>query len=225
MSAPVPRRTFLLGAATALSTTLGGCAEGIVSPDDATTRSRSPGDPAATPPPSDPAPPTTSRPETTTEPTPIPPPETQLSLDEWYEHAGVGYTVTSIECLTEFEDEATGNARSLPDDERLVIVETKVHNVGAGSDFHYADAPFAVSADGRAYDDVPTVRSFPIDQLPQVDHMARYRAEGRRIEFDETLRSWVVSIVPRSRSCGEVSVVFEVDDDDDGESDYPAEWQ
>lgn len=158
---------------------------------------------------------------TTVESKSIPSPDTQLSLDDWYEHEDVRYTVTSIECLTEFKDEETGNTHSMPEDKLLVVVETKLHNTGELFQYGHP-APFVVAADGRGYEEVPRVGSYWIDEMAEVEHMYRYNAEGHPIAYDETVRSWVVSILPRRHSCEDISVVFEAEDE--GELVYPVEW-
>lgn len=146
-----------------------------------------------------------------------------LSLGEWYEaewyeqqtddREDLAYSVRSIDCMTSFVNEEHGTTHQMPEDEQLLIVETAMRN-NSSDPYQHTRSRFDIAADSQIYhggakfphpDYADGVR---IRDLPEVEHMYQFWANGARISEGRSVTFWEVTVMPRSIDCDDIVVGF-----------------
>lgn len=227
---PSRRRLLQLGCS-ALSLALAGCS-GERERRETTGASRT------APPTTAPPEPTTSTP-TTNEPTssapatdestadepatPLPPTEQRYPFGGWHVDEPWKLTVAEMELSTTFRTD-DGETYEMPDGEQLLVVTARVENVGTRR--HGYTGALDGLIDGRVYEDDYSFEhpdyehGIGLDELAQVEHVARYRPHAHQVEPGDIVSSWLAWTVPRDVTQETVRIGY--DPDNDGS--YPIRW-
>lgn len=135
--------------------------------------------------------------------------------------------VASVSLDTTFRLDHDDSTYRMPDEEQLVVVTVEITN-RTDSRKAWTDAPFALIVEDQLFEeqlgfehpdfDEPV----QMDDLAQIDHVRRYAPSGHPVEGGETVRSWVLFVLPRTLTQEQIEVGFDGDLDD--EAGYPIRW-
>ena len=143
------------------------------------------------------------------------------TIDEW------SIAVTTVSLDTTFQLDSDDTTYRMPEGEQLAVVTVEVTNT-EDSRKTWAGVPFAIIADGRLFDeqlgfDHPDFDGpVQMDDLVQIDHVRRYAPSGYPVEGGETVRSWMLFVLPRDLTCERIEIGF--DDDLEDDAGYPIRW-
>lgn len=155
---------------------------------------------------------TTTDTETATRTTTLEP-QQRLSFGEWYEWDNWRFSPQSLELITEYQLDDTGETRELPDGTQMVISEIHLKKkliddawIG-GEQFAFIldDERIVTTEETDFTEDLPN----PVN-LQRIEHFSQFsNNHGYHLEEGELGKMWYVTFTPASKTKADIEVGFE----------------